>query len=138
MCYSKSVEEQKEVAEDNKRLEVQIENGKKRSMNYSNEWQEVDINEIIGRFTPGAKPEKINGKIVFTSLDGTRAIIADVGGGYLRIQDLTSNSKKPRYLDINGNDAYNVNENGRIRGRTRAEYNKATHFKIKKRRKYYD
>ena len=31
MCYSKSVEEQKEVAEDNKRLEVQIENGKKRS-----------------------------------------------------------------------------------------------------------
>ena len=48
---------------------------------------------------------------------------------------MSVNSKTPRYLDINGNDAHNITINGKTRGRTNAEYRAATHFIIKKRGK---
>ena len=61
--------------------------------------------------------------------------MADVGGGYLRIQDLTSHARYGNYLDINGHDAHNVvGEDGKIHGRSRDEYNAVTHFLIKKRK----
>ena len=37
--------------------------------------------------------------------------------------------RKRRYVDIDGNDVSNILENGRMRGRTKDEYESVTHFK---------
>lgn len=70
----------------------------------------------------------------FVNDDKTIAVVCDVGGGYLRIQDLTVQTKKELYLNLDGTNGHNYKDsNGKIHGRNDSEYQKATHFRIKKR-----
>ena len=75
-----------------------------------------------------------NGKITYTDEKKTVKIVADAGGGYLRVEDLTVSQKPPHYLGINGEEQSNfVNERGKQQGRSKEDFRKATHFRIKKR-----
>lgn len=84
------------------------------------------------KFAPNALPEKKNGKIVFENDSHTIAVVADAAGGYLRIQDLTSNAKRGLYLTLDGKNGHNVTINGKTQGRSNVEYELVTHFRIKK------
>ena len=132
--YSNSVQQQKIASQSDLGLAKQIAEGKIRKQQNGQNWQEVDINDVFQKFGILASTKTyVNGKIVFYNSSQSIAIITDVG--YFRIQDMSVNTKTPRYLDINGNDAHNITINGKIRGRTNAEYHAATHFIIKKRGK---
>lgn len=96
-------------------------------------WDTVDINDVVFVVAPGAKPVVVGSKIIYYSADGTKAVVADVSG-YLRVQDLTKKTRKRQYLEQFGDDAYNVVEsNGKKRGRSKSEFQKAIHYMIKKR-----
>ena len=59
---------------------------------------------------------------------------ADVSG-YLRVQDLSKKTRKRQYLDQFGKDAHNVTDaSGKTRGRSKSEFQRATHYIIKKRK----
>lgn len=61
-------------------------------------------------------------------------MIADVGGGYLRIQDLSKKTRNAQYLNLDGTDGHNyVSTDGKIHGKDKSTYNTTTHFRIKKR-----
>jgi hypothetical protein len=110
-----------------------IQQGYARKAEYGVGWDTVDINDVVSVVAPGAKPVVVGGKIIYYSADGTKAVVADVSG-YLRVQDLTKKTRKRQYLDQFGDDAYNVVEsNGKKRGRSKSEFQKATHYMIKKR-----
>ena len=133
--YTNSVEERKQQSAADANLADKIARGKARAAAHSENWQEVDIDDVIKKFAPGSTPEHKGGKIIYTNAEGTIAIVADVGGGYLRIQDLTAKTGRFQYLGLDGSDAHNYTDpNGKQHGRSRAQYNAATHFKIKKRK----
>ena len=89
---------------------------------------------IIGKFAPNSTPYiDANGKIVFVNEDRTIAVVADAAGGYLRIQDLTSTARNGLYLTLDGKNGHNITINDRTMGRSNAEYERATHFRIMKR-----
>lgn len=132
--YTKTVEKRKESALTDSVLTDLISDGFARKEQYGEHWEEVDINEVVQLLCPGAKPVVSGSKIIFYSKDMTKAVVADISG-YLRIQDLTSRTKKPKYLDKNGKEAYNyIDSNGKVRGRSRNEFLRATHYRIKKRK----
>ena len=54
-------------------------------------------------------------------------MVYDKNGKYFRIEDITKNGKR-RYIDMYGNDVSNITVNGKTRGRTKEEYESATHF----------
>jgi hypothetical protein len=57
-------------------------------------------------------------------------VVEDTNGNYYRIFDPSLPGKR-RYLDMDGNIPNNrIDELGRQVGRTQAEYNQVTHFKI--------
>ena len=133
--YTNGVDERKRQSEADANLADKIQGGKNRSLEHGGNWQEVDIDDVVKKFAPGSTPEHKGGKIVYTNAEGTVAVVADVGGGYLRIQDLTAKTGKLQYLDLDGKDAHNYTDaKGKQHGRSRAQYNAATHFKIKKRK----
>lgn len=81
----------------------------------------------------GAKPIIEGGKIIYYNADKTLAVVADVSG-YLRVQDLTKKTRKRQYLDQYGKNARNIKTaSGKTRGRTKDEFQRATHYMIKKR-----
>ncbi len=132
--YSDGVYTRKIVALNNNKLNLAIARGIDRAKKFKDNWLSVNINHVVDKFAQGSDPEFENGKIVFKSKDEKFAVIADVGGGYLRIQDISNKDKQPLYLNLDGTNGHNyVGEDGKIHGRNRAEYNKATHFRIKKR-----
>ena len=100
---------------------------------YHSNWKSVNINEVVDRFAPESTAYQKGGKIVFENKDHTIAVVADAAGGYLRIQDLTVKTKRALYLTLDGKDGHNVTVDGKTRGRTKEEYEVATHFRIKKR-----
>ena len=66
--------------------------------------------------------------------DGKKAVVADPSG-YLRIQDLSKIAKKRQYLDRHGNDVHNIRDaNGKLHGRSRDEFQRVTHYIIKKKK----
>ena len=133
--YSDKVKSRKEEAIEDKELEEMIQRGFVRKSEYGDEWEEVDINEIVNTLAPGAEPRIKGSKIIYESSILPLSVVADVSG-YLRVEDTSKKTKKKQYLDKNGKNARNVRgKNGKFRGRTTAEFNKATHYKIKKRRK---
>jgi len=110
-----------------------IQKGKSRAQQYGENWETVDINDVVERIAPGSEPVRERGKIYFYNKEHTMAVVADIGGGYLRILDLNQNTRHKQYLDQYGNDAHNyIDEHGRTHGRSKAEYNRCTHYKIKK------
>lgn len=102
----------------------------RRLKKYRTNWQKIDLDETITKFVPNAVPNgpNRNGKVVFISKDNPISIILDVNGRYIRIEDSRIKSKR-NHLDINGNPAANVKENGKVRGRDEDEYEIVTHFK---------
>ncbi len=132
--YSDAVVLQKNAAARDAIIADLIQSGYARKAQYGSQWGMVDINDVVSVVAPGAKPVVAGGKIIYYSPDGTKAVVADVSG-YLRIQDLTKKTKKRQYLDKYGKDAHNVTDsNGKKRGRSRDEFNRATHYMIKKRK----
>ncbi len=132
--YSNTVMQQKHEAITDSVIADLIQDGYSRKETYGANWETVDINEIVARIAPNSSPIIENGKIIYYSEDGTRAVVADISG-YIRIQDLTKNTRRRQYLDQDGNDAHNkVNEHGKIIGRSKDEYERVTHFIIKKRK----
>ena len=120
--YSNAVVVQKDAAVSDSVIADLLQRGFARKAEYGDQWETVDINEVVALIAPGAKPVIEGGKIIFYSADGTKAVVADVSG-YLRVLDLSKKTKKAQYLDRYGNDAHNVKEkNGRIRGRTRSPH----------------
>lgn len=131
--YTDAVNAQKDAATRDSMIADLIQQGYARKAEYGAEWDTVDINDVVSVVAPGAKPVVEGGKIIYYSADGTKAVVADVSG-YLRVQDLTKKTKKRQYLDQFGNDAHNVvDNNGKKRGRSKSEFQKATHYIIKKR-----
>ena len=132
--YSNAVNTQKDAATRDSLIADLIQQGYARKAEYGAAWDEVDINDVVSVVAPGAKPVIEGGKIIYYSADGTKAVVADVSG-YLRVQDLTKKTKKRQYLDQYGNDDHNVKDsNGKSRGRTKDEFQKATHYMIKKKK----
>lgn len=131
--YSDAVSAQKDAATRDSMIADLIHQGYARKAEYGAGWDTVDINDVVSVVAPGAKPVVVGGKIIYYSADGTKAVVADVSG-YLRVQDLTKKARKRQYLDQFGNDAHNVIDgNGKKRGRSKSEFQKATHYMIKKR-----
>ena len=54
-------------------------------------------------------------------------VVYDKNGNYFRIED-TTRPRGRNYLDIDGNDMNNEVVNGKTRGRSRADYQRVTHF----------
>lgn len=132
--YSHAVTTQKDNAKEDVELADKINAGFERKSKWGKEWGEVDINEVVGKIAPGAKPVFENGKIVYYNENRTLAVVADVSG-YLRVQDLRGNTKHRKYLDQHGKETYNfADENGKKRGRSKEDFKKATHYIIKKRK----
>ena len=72
-----------------------------------------------------------NGKITYIDEKKTIKIVADAGGGYLRVEDLTVSQKPSHYLGINGEEQSNfVNERGKRQGRSKEDFLRVTHFRI--------
>ena len=93
----------------------------------------LSLPEIVDRFAPGASPIVKGNKIHCRSLDGAIDVLVDIGGGYLRIQDLKhSTRKRPEYLDLSGRNPRYVIVNGKkVRVLPPEQYNPITHFRIK-------
>lgn len=122
------------VANPESEIARKVEAAEQRKDKYKSGWKSVDLNEVVERLTPGAHAVVENGKITYTNKEETIRIVADAGGGYLRVEDLTVSQKPPHYLGINGEEQSNfVNERGKQQGRSKEDFRKATHFRIKKR-----
>lgn len=109
--------------------------GKTESQNFKANWLAVNINDLVAKFTPGAKGiPSLNGrKVYFYNFKTKIRLVTDVRGGYVRIEKYKSKSKR-RYLGINGNDESNfINAKGKKQGRSRADYEAVTHFRILRR-----
>lgn len=131
--YSDAVTTQKDAAARDSLIADLIQQGYARKAEYGSQWETVDINDVVSAVAPGAKPVVEGGKIIYYSADGTKAIVADVSG-YLRVQDLTQKTKKRQYLDRYGKDAHNVTDTrGKKHGRSHDEFQRVTHYIIKKR-----
>lgn len=113
---------------------IKARDGAGRAADYEKYWQSVSLNEVVNKFlaTPKASGVNSKGKIIYSSPETPVRIVYDVNGKYFRIQDMSMDVKK-NYLDINGNIAFNITENGKTRGRTKSEFQAATHFKDKER-----
>ena len=132
--YSDAVKTQKDAAVRDSIIADLILQGYARKAEYGADWDVVDINDVVSVVAPGAKPIIAGGKIIFYSADGTKAVVADVSG-YLRVQDLSKKTRKRQYLDQFGKDAHNVTDaSGKTRGRSKSEFQRATHYIIKKRK----
>ena len=112
---------------------VSISGGEYRANLYSKNWAEASLSESIEKFA-GKNPiitTTDKGKRIYENPITKVQIVEDVNGKYFRIFD-PSISGKRKYLDLNGRVPNNkFLENGKQQGRTKAEYNQVTHFKIK-------
>jgi hypothetical protein len=128
--YSTMVTGSKSAATTNEELNKKITAGQGRKVTYGQNWTSVNINTIVNRFTPGTTPQVINGKVKYISSNGRYEIIADIGGGYLRIFD----HHKECHVDAYGNDVRNyIDSRGKQHGRSPSEQKVLTHFRILKR-----
>lgn len=133
-------EETKDAYKASKMLEDQQENGPVggpkdsagRLDQYGHLWQKESFSEILDRFAEGSDPVpgRGAGKLVYTSGDGRYNVVYDTVTNYFRIVDssLPGNNTRRKYVGLNGENMNNIEINGKIRGRTKAEYEAATHF----------
>ena len=127
--YSTMVTGAKNAATTNEELNKKITAGQKRKAIHGANWTPVNINTIIDRFAPGATPELVNGKVKYVSTDGRYEVVADIGGGYLRIYD----HQKGCHVVAYGNDIRNyIDDNGKQHGRSPSKQKVLTHFRILK------
>lgn len=108
------------------------EKGKTESDKYKSNWKSVNLNYFVKKFVSTAKGtlSKNGRKILYTNKKNGLQVVVDVKGLYCRLKDLNNHTRRP-YLDINGNNANNYTDmNGKTKGRSKEEYEKATHFRI--------
>lgn len=120
--YTTNVNKVKKAAESSKALGKKIVEGQDRARKYKSDWQSVNLNDVVENYAPGAIRYESNGKIIFSN-GGRYAIVTDVGGGYLRIQDL--NYKGTVYVTLDGKHQNDFH--------SRKEFNKFSHYRILKR-----
>lgn len=112
-----------------------INKAQKETAAYKKNWESININHFVERFTPNAERvvSKDGRKLTFIDNKTNRAIIIDIKGAYCWLVDTTLGKSKNRFLDINGKPARNgINERGKQYGRNQSEYNKVTHFRIQR------
>lgn len=104
--------------------------GKDRANDFSANWSKSSLNETVKRFGLDNKSEvNSKGKIIYSNDSANITVVYDVNGNYFRIQDKTiPQDRRSAYLDINGNNAQNIIENGKTRGRSKKEFQRDTHF----------
>ena len=133
--YSASVTAQNVLSNQDEHLRERIEKAHKRKVEHWDNWQAVDINEVIQRFAPDAVPETKGVKVNWHSPTTGLTVVADVSG-YLRIQDMNPGPYKKTYLDINGN---HITDLPVRPGETPEQYKdrqmRISHFQILKREK---
>lgn len=140
-AYSAAVRSQKaealrRLANGDAKLYNTLLRGKARYLMHGQNWQVVDLNEVLRQFAPGAEAEVRNGKVNYRSRNGDTVVVVDIGGGYLRIQDLKryKRRKKERvYLDLDGNDLRYLTVKGERVQRSVDSYLAKTHFLIRQR-----
>lgn len=118
--YSTSVSKIKQAAESDSSLSNTLSNAKMRVDKYGSDWESVNINDVVNKFAPGATPTEFRGKIIFNN-GGQFQVVADVSGGYLRIQDA---NKKFTYVNLSGE--YKPKSVGK------SKWKQMTHYRIKK------
>lgn len=132
--YSDGVYTRKIEALNDPELGSIIARGIARAAKRKKDWQAVDINEVVAKFAPNAEPEYHGGKIEFVNADRTIGVVADVGGGYLRIENKNYTTDSDRYLDLDGNLVTMFrNKKGVLKPVDNDMLMKLTHFRIKKR-----
>ena len=101
-----------------------------RANNYSQNWTPASLTETVAKFGLNKKSSiSETGKITFSRDDSNITVVYDTNENYFRVQDKTiPRHKRSAYLDINGNNAQNIVENGKQRGRTKHEFQRDTHF----------
>lgn len=105
--------------------------GAERAARYGKNWPSGDLAQSRKKFA-GEKPiitETDKGKRIYKNPDTGVEVVEDLNGGYYRIHDPNLPGKR-KYLDLDGNIPNNKIENGRQMGRSQAEYNEVTHFRI--------
>lgn len=86
------------------------------------------MQEAIDKFAPNVEPVVTSkGKFIYNNQETGISVAYDKNGNYFRIED-TTRPRGRNYLDIDGNDMNNEVVNGKTRGRSRADYQRVTHF----------
>lgn len=113
---------------------AQPKGGQRRSNAHSHNWVSADLKSTIDRFA-GVNPivsRTHSGKIIYKNRNSGIEVIYDLEGDYFRILD-PSISGQRKYLDLDGKVPTNKTlPNGKQTGRTKAEYNEVTHFKVRR------
>ena len=105
-----------------------VKNGATRAAQYSSEWGNASLNDAVEKFAPNVEPVVTSkGKVIYNNTETGISVVYDKNGNYFRIED-TTRPRGRNYLDINGNDMNNEVVNGKTRGRSKSDYQKATHF----------
>lgn len=127
------VKNRKAEALGDRKLREAIERGEQRRKKYGKNWQSVDFDEFAAKFASGAQPICEAGKIYFQSPGSAIRILADVGGGYCRLED-TSIKGRERFLGIDGKPLPHniVGPTGKQRGMPPEMRKALTHFTIRK------
>ncbi len=128
--YSNIVNGSKKAAVADVVLNNSISAGHNRKEVHGENWSATNINNVVDKFTPNATPIIKNNKVIYNSTDDRYEVVADIGGGYLRIYD----NKKKCYVDLDGEDVRNyTDKRGKKHGRKKTEQQALTHFRIFKR-----
>lgn len=130
--YSENVKRRKEDALLDGDLTKTIQEAYNRRKRFGDNWESVDINEVVAEIAPNGKIGIRDGKIFFTNKEETMRVVADLSG-YLRVERLPETTNGS-YLDRHGKDVHNyTDERGKQHGRTKSDFNRVTHYRIKKR-----
>ena len=105
-----------------------VRDGAARAAEYSKNWGNASLNDVIKEYAPNSIPTTTSsGKTIYTNPETGIQIVHDTTGNYFRIED-TNKLGKRRYLGLDGKDMSNKVENGKQIGRSKEEYERATHF----------
>ncbi|PBC74944.1 hypothetical protein [Fibrobacter intestinalis] len=130
--YTRLVQTVKENIDKDKVLKKCLENRNRHQAKNKQLWQKVNLDKLVERFAPGSVPEiNNNGKIIFHTPGSDVQLVAEATIGSVRIESLKISSHR-KYLDLDGTLRNNITVNGKTRGRTKEEYELATHFRIMK------
>jgi len=131
--YSAMASRRKAEALGNPALQHKIDMARERKNKFKDNWQRVDLDELVRRFTPHATPQYDGVKVRFHEPGGKIDIVADTASGSCRLQDMTAHQRKAKYLALDGSDPTNYKTpGGKTKGRPKAEREALTHFLIKK------
>ena len=128
--YTRLVQNVKENIDRNAALKKRIENRNQHQSKNKDLWQKVNLDTLVEKFAPNSVPEiNDSGKIIFHTPGSNVQLVAEATIGCVRIERLDLSGQR-RYLDLDGVLRNNITVNGKMRGRTKEEYELATHFRI--------